>query len=98
MNTPLKQKNIAPSGLEINRETGPNRLEDNHLDFRGRRLEYMKSHEVKLSLKVKQKGTFQISPRILFVDEGGNYRSYEFEPATINVRELGISGWLKGPK
>jgi len=94
--TLVKLENIAPDGLEINREAGPNRLEDNYLDFRGRRLEYMKSHEVKLSLRAKQKGTFQISPRILFVDEGGNYRSYEFEPATINVKEHGIFGLSEG--
>ena len=34
----------------------------------------------------------------MFVDERGNYKSFEFEPAALNGRELGISGWLKGPK
>ena len=31
------------------------------------------------------------------LDETGNYKSHEPEPVTITVKELGISGWLKGP-
>ncbi len=96
--TLIKLENIAPSGLEINKQTSPNRYEDNYLDLKGKRLDYMKSHEVKVSLKARQKGTFELRPRILFVDEQGNYKSYQFEPATVTVRELGIAGWLKGPK
>ena len=49
-------------------------------------------------MKALRKGAFELRPRILFVDEKGNYRSYEFDPATVTVRELGIAGWLKGPK
>ena len=96
--TLIKLENIAAAGLEINRQAGPNRYEDNYLDLRGKRLDYMKSHEVKVSLKARQKGTFELRPRILFVDEQGNYKSYQFEPTTFTVRELGIGGWLKGPK
>ncbi len=96
--TLIKLENIATAGLEINKQTGQNRYEDNYLDFRGKRLDYMKSHEVKVSLRAKQKGTFELRPRILFVDEQGTYKSYQFEPATVTVRELGMSGWLKGPK
>ncbi len=96
--TLIKLENIAPSGLEINKQGNQNRFEDNYIVFRGKRLDYMKSHEVKVSLIARRKGTFQIRPRILFVDEQGNYKSYEFEPTTVTVKELGISGWLKGPK
>ncbi len=96
--TLIKLENIAAPGLDINKQTSPNRYEDNYLDLRGKRLDYMKSHEVKVSLKARHKGTFQLQPRILFVDEQGNYKSYQFEPTTVTVRELGISGWVKGPK
>ena len=96
--TLIKLENIAPIGLEINKQTSPNRYEDNYLDLKGKRLDYMKSHEVKVSLKARQKGTFELRPRILFVDEQGNYKSYQFEPTTVTVRELGMAGWLKGPK
>ena len=31
-----------------------------------------------------------------YLDETGKHKSYEPEPATVKVKELGISGWLKG--
>jgi hypothetical protein len=44
------------------------------------------------------KGMFVMKPRILYLDETGKYRSHEPEPITITVKELGISGWLKGER
>ncbi len=96
--TLMKLENIAPEGLEIDRQGITARVEDNYLDMKGKRLEYLKTHEVKIPLKGKRKGMFEVHPRILFVDEKGTYRSYEFEPVSVTVKELGISGWLKGPK
>ncbi len=97
--TLIKLENVAPVGFEIDREAAAqHRVEDNYIDMRGKRLEYLKTHELKISLKAVQKGAFELRPRILFVDEKGSYRSYEFEPTGVTVRELGIAGWLKGPK
>lgn len=95
--TLIKLENIVPEGFELDREKNPYRIEDNFIDMKGKRLEYLKTHEVKIALKAIRKGAFELRPRILFADEKGNYRSYEFEPAALNVRELGISGWIKGP-
>ncbi len=96
--TLMKLENIAAEGLELNKARIRHRVEDNFIDLKGKRLEHLKTHEVKLPMKAKTKGTFELRPRILFVDEKGNYRSYEFEPIALTVRELGISGWLKGPQ
>ncbi len=96
--TLIKLENIVPEGLELNREKISHRVEDNYIDMKGKRLEYLKTQEVKIPMKTVRKGSFEMRPRILFVDEKGNYRSYEFEPVSVTVRELGISGWLKGPK
>jgi len=41
-------------------------------------------------------GLFKLKPRILYLDEGGKYKSHEPEPVSITVKELGITGWLKG--
>ena len=68
------------------------------MDLKANRLEYLKRHELKIPLKARRKGSYKLSPRIMFVDERGNYKSFEFEPVALSVRELGISGWLKGPK
>ncbi len=95
--TLMKLENIAAEGLELDREKIPHRVEDSFIDLKGKRLEYLKTHEVKIPMKAKRKGGFELRPRILFVDEKGNYRSYDFEPVSLTVRELGVSGWLKGP-
>jgi hypothetical protein len=96
--TLIKLENIAVEGLEPNREKISHRVEDNYIDLKGKRLEYLKTHEIKLSLRALKKGTFEIRPRLQFVDEKGNYQSYAFGHVAVAVRELGISGWLKGPK
>ena len=96
--TLVKLENIVPEGLELDREKVSFRVEDNYIDMKGKRLEYLKTHEVKIPMRALTKGSFELRPRILFVDDKGNYKSYEFEPTTVTVRELGISGWLKGPK
>ncbi len=95
--TLIKLENIAPDGFELDRQRIQYRIEDNYIDMKGKRLEYLKTHEVRIPMKAMRKGAFELRPRILFVDEKGTYRSYEFEPAAVTVRELGISGWLKGP-
>jgi len=66
--------------------------------LKGKRLDPLKSHELVFSLKASRKGSYQLKPRVMFLDEKGRYRSYEFEPVTLDVIELGISGWLKGPR
>ncbi len=96
--TLIKLENLVPEGLELDREKIPHRVEDNYIDMKGKRLEYLKTHEVKVTLRAARKGAFELRPRLLFVDEKGNYRSYDFEPRALAISELGISGWLKGPK
>jgi hypothetical protein len=64
--------------------------------MKGKNLAPLRTEEVKLVLTPLNKGTFQIKPRILYLDEAGKYKSHEPEPATVVVKELGISGWLKG--
>ncbi len=96
--TLIKLENMAPEGLEFEREKTPHRVEDGFIDMKGKRLEYLRTHEAKIVLKAVRKGTFEVRPRVLFVDEKGSYRSYDFEPIAVTVKELGVSGWLRGPK
>lgn len=93
----IKLENIAPGGFELDRQKNPYRIEDNFVDLKGKRLEYLKTYEVKIALKAVRKGTFNLRPRVLYVDDKGNHKSCEVEPVTLTVREFGISGWIKGP-
>ncbi len=97
----VRIEHLVPEGsFEFDAEKNPHRFQvsDEHvsIDLKGRRLEYLKSHEMSLFLLPKKKGTYEIRPRIVFVDELGKYKHFEFAPVTLDVKELGLMGWAKG--
>jgi hypothetical protein len=93
-----KVTEIVPKGFEVAEKSENCRLEDSYLNMKGKRLDPLKTEEVKLALKPTLQGTFSLKPRVLYLDENGKYKSHELEPVTITVKELGIKGWLKGEK
>jgi hypothetical protein len=94
----IKLAEVIPEGFEIAERPEIYRFEDSYLNMKGKRLDPLKTEEVKLVLRPKVQGVFPLKPRILYLDENGKAKSHEPEPVTITVRELGIKGWLKGEK
>jgi hypothetical protein len=88
----------AREGFELKGKRENYRMEDRHLNMKGKRLGPLKTEEVRLILKPKSQGTFPLRPTILYLDENGKYKSHEPEPVVIKVRELGIKDWLKGER
>ena len=95
--TLVRVENIVPNGFQPVKDETPFLFEKNNLNMRGKRLEYLKTLQLKIMLKPRRKGTYELKPRIVFVDQKGTEGVYEFEPATVSVKELGVLGWLKGP-
>jgi tetratricopeptide (TPR) repeat protein len=93
-----KVTEIVPKGFEVVEKPENCRIEDSHINLRGKRLDPLKAKGVKLVLKPTLQGTFSIKPTVLYLDEDGKYKSHEPEPVTIVVKELGIKGWLKGER
>ena len=93
----IKVAELLPGGFELVEKPDTYLLEDSGLNMKGKNLGPLRTEELSLVMKPLDKGTFQIKPRILYLDETGKYRSHEPEPVTVVVKELGISGWLKGP-
>jgi hypothetical protein len=87
---------IIPEGFDITEKPETCRVEDSFVNMKGKRLDPLKTEELKLVLKPRVQGIFPIKPTILYLDENGKRKSHEPEPITIRVRELGIKGWLKG--
>ena len=94
----VKLENISVEGVQLDDRRMPHHVKGDSIDMKGQKLEYMGTHEIKIPMRAIKSGTFRLRPRIMFVDGKGNYRSYDFEPVSLTVRELGISGWLKGPR
>jgi len=87
---------VIPEGFAIAKKPELYRVEGNCLNMRQKRLDPLKTEEVKLVLTPKIKGTFHIKPKIVYLDENGEEKSSEPKPVSITVKELGIKGWLKG--
>ncbi|MGB8779980.1 MAG: hypothetical protein WCD81_04945, partial [Candidatus Bathyarchaeia archaeon] len=94
----IKLAEIIPEGFELIDKPETYRVEDSYLNMKGKRLDALKPEEIKITLKPKNQGVFQLKPRISYLDENGKYRFYEPEPVSITVKELGIKGWLKGER
>ncbi len=92
----VKLEELLPEGFELAQSPVGYRMEDSYLNMRGKKLDPLKTEEVRLTLKPKAQGQFTLKPRILYLDEGGKYKSHEPDPITVTVKELGITGWLKG--
>jgi hypothetical protein len=92
----IKIENLIPERFRLIKEPEVYRVEGRHLNMKGKRLSPLKTLEVKLILRPLTKGAFPLNPRILYLDETGRHKSHEPEPVTITVKELGISGWIRG--
>jgi hypothetical protein len=93
-----KVTEIIPKGFELAEEPETCRVEDSCLNLKGKRLDPLKTEELKLALKPTVQGKFSLKPTVLYLDENGKYKSHEPEPVIIIVKELGIKGWLKGER
>jgi hypothetical protein len=96
--TLTKVAEIIPKGFDLAEKSDNCRVEDSSLNLKGKRLEPLKTEELKLALKPTVQGTFSLKPTVLYLDETGKYKSQAPEPAIITVKELGIKGWLKGER
>jgi tetratricopeptide (TPR) repeat protein len=87
-----------PESFDLTTKPESYRVEGHNINMKGRRLDPLKTEEVKFSVKPKHKGSFTVRPRILYLDENGNAKSHQTKSLTITVKELGISGWIKGER
>ena len=92
----VKVEEVIPEKFEIKEIPQTYRVEDHYLNLKGKRLGPLKTEEVRMVVKPLSKGMFMVKPRILYLDETGKYKSHEPEPVKITVKELGISGWIRG--
>ncbi len=83
-----KVDEILPSGFQLAGKPEYCEIQDTHLDMKGKRLDPLKTEEVKLVFKAFNKGTFKIAPRITCVEENGNPILRGLDPATIDVLEV----------
>ena len=93
-----KVTGIIPESFAVVRKPELSLVDGDCLDIRDKRLEPLKTEIVKLVLTPKTQGTFQIRPKIIYLDEDGKEKTCELAPIGITIKELGLRGWLKGER
>ncbi len=86
--TLVKLEGTIPDGFQME-GTGISLGEESVLDLKGRRLEHLKTYQVKIPVKASRTGTFEFGPRLSYVDDQGNYRSYSFPTKTLAIIDVG---------
>ncbi|UCG45423.1 MAG: hypothetical protein JSV58_01175, partial [Candidatus Bathyarchaeota archaeon] len=94
----VKVADILPDGFDVTAIPESYTVEDSYIDLRGRRLNSLKTVDIKITIRPRVKGVFTIQPRVLFIDELGQSKSHMPDPVTLTVKELGIKGWIRGER
>src|SRR6267143_1136324 len=81
----IKIEEVIVPGFDVTSAPQSYRIEDSHLNMRGRRLDPLKTEEIKLVLRPNVQGQFTLKPRVLYLDESGKYKSHEPEPIEVTV-------------
>ncbi len=89
-------ESVIPDGFEIVTEPERCRVEEGHLNMKGRRIEALATEDIEVKLKPIMSGDFTFRPKITYLDDSGARRLCEPKPVELTVRELGLVGWIKG--
>jgi hypothetical protein len=94
----IRVEKLIPDDFEISRILGYYRFEENSLNLMGKKVGPLGTVEISLRVRPLSKGEYIIQPSIIYLDDTGEYKYAEPEPASINVREMGILSWLRGTR
>ena len=87
-----KVEEILPRGFQLVAKPEYCHVEDACIDMKGKRLDPLKTEQMRLVLRAFDKGTFEIKPRIVCVDETGRQMFRGLDPITIDVLEVVLAG------
>ena len=94
----VRVEEMIPNDFEMSRVSGYYNYSEKGLDLRGKKIGPLGTIEIGLRIKPLSKGEYVFKPRIVFLDDTGEYKSVEPEPVIITVKEMGILGWLRGSR
>jgi KaiC/GvpD/RAD55 family RecA-like ATPase/tetratricopeptide (TPR) repeat protein len=87
-------ENLLPAGFQLIGKPDYSSFEGLNLLLKGKHLESLQTDEIKIALRSIRKGTTEVKPRIVCIDETGRQFFYDTESATFNISEATLSGRL----
>lgn len=82
-----KIERVLPAGFELTAKPDYCSFVDEHIDMNSRRLDASRTEEVGLALRSFYKGSFELRPRITYLDQAGHQIISEPEPSAISILE-----------
>ena len=83
--TLIRAENLCPSGLVVESASSEFRVQDGCIDFGEKSIEPISIISVKLYLKTKIAGVFNISPKIVYKDDSGEIKVANIKPLSIHA-------------
>ncbi|MFH0850991.1 MAG: hypothetical protein V1924_08650, partial [Candidatus Bathyarchaeota archaeon] len=96
--TLVKVEDIVPEKFEVVRVSGYFGAADGYIDLKGKRLGPLSTEEIQVSMKPLSKGSYTLKSCVVYLDDTGELKHCESEPVEVSVSEMGILGWLRGPR
>jgi len=87
-----KIEDLVPAGFQLIMKPEYSQFEDMQLTMKGKRLDPLKTEEIKFTLRSFKKGSTEIKPRIICVDCTGHQISNNPEPVAFNVSGAVLAG------
>ncbi len=78
---------ILPKGFELVAKPDYCQFEDSYINLKNKRLDPLMTEEIKIVLRSYNKGSFEIHPKITYVNETGHQLLCMLEPITIEISE-----------
>ncbi len=83
---------IPCCGMELMTATEKLHPESSYLDLNGKVLEPSMIEKLRFKVRALEKGTFAISPRVVYLNGEGAQKILSLEPTTIEVKEVVLPG------
>lgn len=81
----IRVDDIIPQGFRVSALPPQCSIMNNSIDLRGKRLGPLKVESIKIFLQAIKAGVINLSPRVVYVDELGKFRTCRPEPINVTV-------------
>ncbi|MGD0405585.1 MAG: ATPase domain-containing protein [Candidatus Bathyarchaeia archaeon] len=87
-----KIENVIPAGFQLVDKPDYCKLENAHININGKRLNPLKTEEIKIALRPFKQGSIEVKPRIVCIDWAGQQIICSPEPLAYNISGAALPG------
>ncbi len=77
---------LLPKGFRVIEAPSEYAVKDGSMDMGGKRFEPLKVESIKLSTRATRFGIFKVSPKVIYIDESGKFRTCSPEAVHVTVQ------------